>query len=173
MDEELRSPHGCSAGDGGYACNCNRIDVTRIRVSESRFRVRRSSGSSCRQLMKPWLHRDPGSFLIRRRLTTQGLAARGAGRHALSEMTCLRQLVTRALAPTFHPTQKKWSFRAPILVASESLSSTKDLALIVGGTSMSTGVMTQRIETSPRLKGRIIGAFYLLTILTGIFAQVS
>ena len=38
---------------------------------------------------------------------------------------------------------------------------------------MSTGVMTQRIETSPRLKGRIIGAFYLLTILTGIFAQVS
>ena len=78
-------------------------------------------------------------------------------------MTFLRQLVTRALAPTFHPTQKKWSFRAPILVASESLSSTNDLALIIGGTSMSTGVMTQRIETSPRLKARIIGAFCLLT----------
>ena len=37
MDEELRSPHGCSAGDGGYACNCNRIDVTQSRVSESRL----------------------------------------------------------------------------------------------------------------------------------------
>jgi hypothetical protein len=32
--------------------------------------------------------------------------------------------------------------------------------------------MTERItETSPRLKARIIGVFYLLTILTGIFAQ--
>jgi Domain of unknown function (DUF4386) len=37
---------------------------------------------------------------------------------------------------------------------------------------MSTTVMTQRItETSPRLKARITGAFSLLTILTGIFAQ--
>ena len=37
---------------------------------------------------------------------------------------------------------------------------------------MSTAVMTERIpETSPRLKGRITGALYLLTILTGIFAQ--
>jgi hypothetical protein len=36
---------------------------------------------------------------------------------------------------------------------------------------MSTGVMTQRIEASPRLRARITGAFYLLTILTGIFAQ--
>jgi hypothetical protein len=31
--------------------------------------------------------------------------------------------------------------------------------------------MTQRIEASPRLRARITGAFYLLTILTGIFAQ--
>ncbi len=36
---------------------------------------------------------------------------------------------------------------------------------------MSAGVMTQRFETSPRLRARITGAFYLLTILTGIFAQ--
>jgi hypothetical protein len=41
----------------------------------------------------------------------------------------------------------------------------------MGETSMSTGLMTQRIEASPRLKARITGAFYLLTILTGIFAQ--
>ena len=37
---------------------------------------------------------------------------------------------------------------------------------------MSTAVMTVLIsETSPRLKARVTGAFYLLTILTGIFAQ--
>ena len=37
---------------------------------------------------------------------------------------------------------------------------------------MSTALMTFGItETSPRLKARITGALYLLTILTGIFAQ--
>jgi len=37
---------------------------------------------------------------------------------------------------------------------------------------MGTGVVTERItETSPRLQARITGAIYLLTILTGIFAQ--
>lgn len=41
-----------------------------------------------------------------------------------------------------------------------------------GGKGMSTAMMTERIaETSPRLKARITGVFYLLTILTGIFAQ--
>src|SRR5213083_3598254 len=37
---------------------------------------------------------------------------------------------------------------------------------------MGEAVMTERItETSPRLKARITGVFYLVTILTGIFAQ--
>src|ERR1700722_1746656 len=36
---------------------------------------------------------------------------------------------------------------------------------------MSTGVITQRIEASPRFKARLTGVFYLVTILTGIFAQ--
>ena len=37
---------------------------------------------------------------------------------------------------------------------------------------MSTAVMTERIaETSPRLKARVTGVFYLVTILTGVFAQ--
>jgi hypothetical protein len=37
---------------------------------------------------------------------------------------------------------------------------------------MGTAVVTERItETSPRTKARITGVFYLLTILTGLFAQ--
>jgi len=38
---------------------------------------------------------------------------------------------------------------------------------------MSTAVMTERItEASPRLKARIAGVLYLLTILTGVFARM-
>lgn len=38
---------------------------------------------------------------------------------------------------------------------------------------MGTTAMTERItETSPRLKARITGAFYLLTMLTGIYAEM-
>src|SRR5438094_8027062 len=41
-----------------------------------------------------------------------------------------------------------------------------------GKTNRSTTEMMERIgETPPRLKARITGACYLLTILTGIFAQ--
>src|SRR5882762_1302909 len=37
---------------------------------------------------------------------------------------------------------------------------------------MGVAVMTERVaETSPRLKARITGVFYLITILTGIFAE--
>jgi hypothetical protein len=42
----------------------------------------------------------------------------------------------------------------------------------LGEKSMNTPVMVERIaQESPRLKARITGALYLLTILTGIFAQ--
>ena len=38
---------------------------------------------------------------------------------------------------------------------------------------MSTAVMTERITAaSPRLKARIAGVLYLLTILTGVFARM-
>ena len=46
--------------------------------------------------------------------TTHDLAAREA-EHPFAEMTCLRQLVTRAFAPTCHPTQKSGAFELRFL----------------------------------------------------------
>jgi hypothetical protein len=49
---------------------------------------------------------------------------------------------------------------------------TNNLTLIIGETSRrATQMAEQRAGTSPRLTARIAGGFYLLTMLTGIFAQ--
>ena len=77
-------------------------------------------------------------------------------------MTCLRQLVTRALARLSRHTEK-WGLWTPILVASESVNWMNDLALMIGGTSMSTDVMKGRItETSPQVYARIGDVLYLI-----------
>ncbi len=50
--------------------------------------------------------------------------------------------------------------------------STTDLVVIADDASMRTALIMERVEkASPRLKARITGLLYLLTILTGIFAQ--
>ena len=54
----------------------------------------------------------------------------------------------------------------------ESFSSASDLALIAGETRVRASPAMERIEkASPRLKARITGVSYMLTLVTGIFAQ--
>jgi hypothetical protein len=72
------------------------------------------------------------------------------------------------------PHTEKCGLRAPILVASESVNWTNDLALMIGGTSMSTDVMKGRItETSPQVYARIGGVLYLIIIVIGFCSEFS
>src|SRR5215471_13378987 len=76
----------------------------------------------------------------------------------------------RAFAHTAHP-EGKVGFRAPILVVSESVNWTNDLALIIRGEYGYRCNEGTDPETSPQVYARIGGVLYLIIIVIGFFSE--